>query len=281
MDKELISIGKMAQMSHLTVATLRLYDGLGLLKPKYKDPETGYRYYDIAQNARLDMIAYMKELGMSLTEIGSVLKKEDIVLIETILARKNEQLHRQMRALRSQHDAVERAIASIERYRKAPLKGVVVLEYIDRRYICGTACRTDFYKEGLRAFEGELVTLRKVLAERGFSRVHSYNIGTSIEKEAFISGRFVPKDVFVFVSPRDLRAMPEISVVDSSMYACIYLDSFEEETDYASRLLCHCKEQNWEICGDYFCEIMTEFNIFDDSRRSMFLRLQVPVRFDK
>lgn len=218
---------------------------------------------------------------MSLTEISSVLKKEDIVLIETILARKNEQLHRQMRALRSQHDAVERAIASIERYRKAPLKGVVVLEYIDRRYICGTACRTDFYKEGLRAFEGELVTLRKVLAERGFSRVHSYNIGTSIEKEAFISGRFVPKDVFVFVSHRDLRAMPEISVVDSSMYACIYLDSFEEETDYASRLLCHCKEQNWEICGDYFCEIMTEFNIFDDSRRSMFLRLQVPVRFDK
>ena len=94
MDKELISIGKMAQMSHLTVATLRLYDELGLLKPKYKDPETGYRYYDIAQNARLDMIAYMKELGMSLTEIGSVLKKEDIVLIETILARKNEQLHR-------------------------------------------------------------------------------------------------------------------------------------------------------------------------------------------
>lgn len=27
------------------------------------------RYYDINQNARLDMIAYMKELGMSLKEI--------------------------------------------------------------------------------------------------------------------------------------------------------------------------------------------------------------------
>ncbi len=280
MNEELISIGKMAQMSHLTVATLRLYDELGLIKPKYKDPETGYRYYDIAQNARLDMIAYMKELGMSLTEISSVLKKEDIVLIETILARKNEQLHRQMRALRSQHDAVERAIASIERYRKSPLKGVVVLEYIDRRYICGTKCRTDFYKEGLRAFEGELALLRRMLTERGLSQVHSYNVGTSIKREDFISGRFVPKEVFVFVSHRDRQTLPA-EVVDSSMYACIYLDSFEEETDYANRLLCHCREQNWEICGDYFCEIMTEFNIFDDSRRSMFLRLQVPVRFDK
>ena len=26
---------------------------------------------------------------------------------------------------------------------------------------------------------------------------------------------------------------------------------------------------------------MTELNIFDDTRRSMFLRLQVPVEFDK
>ena len=64
MQNELLSIGKMAEMNHLTVATLRLYDELGLLHPRRKDPDSGYRYYDIAQNARLDMIAYMKELGM-------------------------------------------------------------------------------------------------------------------------------------------------------------------------------------------------------------------------
>ena len=79
MEKDRISIGKMAEMSQLTVATLRLYDEMGLLKPKYKDPATGYRYYDIAQNARLDMIRYMKDLGMSLNEIRDVLEKEDIL----------------------------------------------------------------------------------------------------------------------------------------------------------------------------------------------------------
>ena len=64
MKNGLVSIGKMAEMNRVTVATLRLYDQLGLLTPRYTDPDTGYRYYDIAQNARLDMIAYMKELGM-------------------------------------------------------------------------------------------------------------------------------------------------------------------------------------------------------------------------
>ena len=281
MEKGLISIGKMAEMSRLTVATLRLYDELGLIKPKYKDPETGYRYYDIAQNARLDMIAYMKELGMSLTEISDVLQKEDVVLIETILAQKNEQLHHQMRALRAQHDAVERAIASIERYRKSPVQGTIVLEYIDRRYLWGVPCTVNFYEEGFRAFEQELVTLRKALMERGLSQAHSYNVGTSIDKDDFISGRFVPKDTFVFVGYRDQPSLPETVVVDSSMYACVYLDNFDAELDFASKLLSHCKEHNWTICGNYFCEIMTEFNVFDDSRRGMFLRLQVPVKFDK
>lgn len=281
MKDGLLSIGKAAEMSHLSVATLRLYDELGLLKPKYKDPETGYRYYDIAQNARLDMIAYMKELGMSLTEISDVLQKENIVLIETILTQKNEQLHRQMRQLRAQHDAVERAIASIERYRKSPEKGTVVLEYIDRRYLWGVPCGTDFYKEGLPAFEKELVVLRKALMERGFLQAHSYNVGTSIQKEDFIGGNFVPKDTFVFVGYRDQPNLPGTVIVDSGMYACVYLDNFDDELEYAQILLRHCKEHNRTVCGDYFCEIMTEFNVFDDSRRNMFLRLQVPVQFDR
>ena len=63
MKEDLLPIGKMAALNRVTVSTLRLYDEKGLLKPRYIDPQTGYRYYDINQNARLDMIAYMKELG--------------------------------------------------------------------------------------------------------------------------------------------------------------------------------------------------------------------------
>ena len=281
MKKRLLSIGKMAEMSQLTVATLRLYDERGLLKPKYKDPGTGYRYYDIAQNARLNMIAYMKELGMNLAEIADVLQKEDIVQIETILVQKNEQLHQKMRALRAQHDAVERAIASIERYRKSPAQGTIVLEYIDQRYLWGVPCTENFYQEGICAFEQELVTLRKALVERGISHALSYSVGTSIQKEDFSAGRFVPKDTFVFVGYRDKLSLPEVNIVDSGMYACVYLDSFDAELDYARQLLDHCGACGWTICGDYICEIMTEFNVFDDSQRGMFLRLQVPIKFNK
>ena len=70
-----ISIGEMAKINRTTVPTLRLYDSMGLLTPYYTDEETHYRYYDIKQNARFDMIQYMKELGMELKEI----KIEDLL----------------------------------------------------------------------------------------------------------------------------------------------------------------------------------------------------------
>ncbi len=279
MENNLLSIGKMAEMNHTTVATLRLYDEKNLLKPRYIDEMTGYRYYDISQNARLDMIAYMKELGMSLAEIQDVLEKEDITLIETILVKKNEQLYEQMRELKARHNAVERAIASIERYRKSPTKGTISLEYIDRRYTYGQPCTDNFYEKDIVAFEKELLSLRKTLSNQGFSQVHSYNVGTSITEENFLNEQFIPEDTFIFVNYKDKVNNPDVKVLDSGMFACIYLDSFDEEIAYAKKLLEFCKKQNWMISGDYICEVLTEFNVFDSEKRNMFLRLQVPVKF--
>mgnify|MGYP002672926218 FL=1 len=275
----LVSIGRMAEMNGVTVATLRLYDEMNLLKPRRTDPKTGYRYYDITQNARLDMIAYMKELGMSLAEIQDILEKEDITLIETLLVKKNEQLHEQMRELKSRHAAVERAIASIEKYRKSPTNGTVSLEYIDRRYTYGRPCRHNFYEMDADSFEEELMGLRQALVKKGFLHVHSYNVGTSITLANFEAGHFVPEESFVFVDHKDRDIVPGVKVLDSGMFACIYLDSFDEEIAYALKLRDHCRAQGWILDGDYICEIITEFNVFDSEKRSMFMRLQVPVRF--
>ena len=64
MESGLISLGKMAEMSQLSVAALRLYDELGLLKPKYKDPETGYRYYAPQQLEVFHVIETLRELDL-------------------------------------------------------------------------------------------------------------------------------------------------------------------------------------------------------------------------
>ena len=281
MKRNLLSIGKMAEMNQVTVPTLRLYDQLGLLKPRHVDGQTGYRYYDINQNARLDMIAYMKELGMSLKEIQGVLEAEDIALIEQILARKNEQIHEQMRALRLRHNAVERAIASIERYRKSPATGTIALEYIDRRYVWGIPCPENFYEKDIASYEQALMDLRRALLKKNCPQIHSYNTGTSITKENFVQGRLVADRVFIFTDQQAQACGLTASVVDSGMYACIYLDHYDDEIACAGKLLAFCRNNGYRIAGDYLCEVLTEFNVFDGDQRSMFLRLQVPVDFSR
>ena len=280
-SEELIPIGKMAAMNRISVPTLRLYDEKGLLRPRYTDPETGYRYYSIDQNARLDIIVYMKELGMSLSQIAQALQKEDISLIEELLSQKNEQIHQQMRQLKAQHDAVERAIISIERYRKSPATGTFSLEYIDRRFLWGIPCSYNFYQDDVHSYEKVLRELRLRLEERGFQQIHSYNIGTSILREDFLNDRFTADRIFIFASARDQSELAPLQVVESGMYACVYLDNYDDEVRYARLLHEHCREQGYRVSGDYICEVMTGFQVFDHDPRSMFLRLQVPVTFQK
>lgn len=73
MDLQKLSIGQMAELNHISEQTLRLYDKEGLLTPHFVDPSTGYRYYHIAQSAKLDLIQNMKVYGMTLRRIKSFL----------------------------------------------------------------------------------------------------------------------------------------------------------------------------------------------------------------
>lgn len=277
--EELLSIGKMAEINGVSIPTLRLYDKNGLLVPAYVDESSGYRYYTLQQTARLDVIAYMKELGMSLNEIKKVLEKEDVTIIEDILAQKNEQMHEQMRRLKERHDAVERAIAQIERYRKSPTTGTTSLEYIDRRYIWSIDCPVNFYEKDRNSYEEIVLALRKELLANGISQVHSYNLGTSIKQEDFESGRFLADKAFIFSDKSIEDHSGSVTTIDSGMFACIYLDNYDDEVEYGKQLLDFCVRHNYKICGDYLCEEMTEFHVFDENKRNMFLRLQVPVKF--
>lgn len=278
---QLLSIGEMAEANRVSIATLRLYDRMGLLQPCYRDEESNYRYYDIRQTSRLDIIRYMRNLNMSLAEIQTLLEKEDIMLIEQKLIEKNNQIHQQMRDLKAMHEAVERTIQSIERYRKSPASGTTSLEFIDQRHILYISCTENFYEQGIVAYEKAVHALRRELMKRNLPQLLSYSLGTSVKRDDFVRGALVADKVFIF-GDKHLRDYGEnIEVIESGMFACIYLDSFDEEAAGAARLLEYCRANRFVVNGDYLCEEMTELNLFDNSKRNMFLRLQVPVIFTK
>ncbi|WNM34925.1 MerR family transcriptional regulator [Streptomyces sp. Li-HN-5-11] len=72
MSGDMLTIGAFAKACRLSPKALRLYDELELLRPARVDPDTGYRYYAVAQLERARLVAWLRRLGMPLAEIRTV-----------------------------------------------------------------------------------------------------------------------------------------------------------------------------------------------------------------
>lgn len=64
--KNLLSIGELSKITGVHIKALRYYDSLGILKPAYVDPESGYRYYTFCQKAVVDAIQFCIDLNIPL-----------------------------------------------------------------------------------------------------------------------------------------------------------------------------------------------------------------------
>lgn len=74
---DLLSIGRFARLTGLTVRAVRFYGELGLLEPALVDEDTGYRYYAPAQLQRAAAIRRLRSLELSLDEIREILALND------------------------------------------------------------------------------------------------------------------------------------------------------------------------------------------------------------
>ncbi len=69
----LLRIGDLARLGGVSVRMLRHYHELGLLLPSSVDAKTGYRSYDSVQLGRLRRIVALKNLGLTLGQVGEIL----------------------------------------------------------------------------------------------------------------------------------------------------------------------------------------------------------------
>lgn len=82
----MLSIGRFADATGLTVKALRHYDEIGLLRPARVDPSNGYRYYDAAQIESAVTIRRLRALELPLDEIGALLEADGDTLRDRLAA---------------------------------------------------------------------------------------------------------------------------------------------------------------------------------------------------
>ncbi len=114
MDDELLEIGQFSAASGLTVAALRHYDEVGVLKPAEVDPKTSYRRYRRNQLAEAGIICQLRSVDLPIDEVRSVLRADDAGAVRDLLIRHQgrlaERAHTLERMIETSHTYLDRGV---------------------------------------------------------------------------------------------------------------------------------------------------------------------------
>lgn len=279
MDKVMdhITIGAMAKLNGVSEQTLRLYDKMKLLQPSDVNSETGYRYYNIKQCAQLDMIQYMKALGMNLIQIKECFEEKDLEKLREVLELQKKNIERQMVEMHYAKQAVERAIQSYRRYDAAPEEHTVVLEYIKERKVFCYDTKINCYSYGMDYYEHILRSLKKNYVLHDLPISYFCNVGSIMRKDYFQRREMWASEVFLFVED-DFKSEDGIEVIPEGMYLCMYCYGFNKEEESLRELMDYIYANNYEVINDCISEVLIEFPTFNHYERNAFFKLQVPVK---
>ncbi|MDJ0462654.1 MerR family transcriptional regulator [Streptomyces sp. H27-C3] len=123
----MFTIGDFARHGRVSVRMLRHYDATGLLRPAHVDPATSYRYYTAAQLARLNRVIALKDLGLTLQQVGEILdEKVSTEELRGMLRLRRAELAETVAAAAARLLQVEARLRSIESEGHMPSNDVIV-----------------------------------------------------------------------------------------------------------------------------------------------------------
>jgi effector-binding domain-containing protein len=123
----MFKIGDFSKLSRISVKALRYYDEIGLLKPVKVDQFTSYRYYSADQLPRLNYIVALKNMGLSLEEVATLINNDlTPSQMRDIFILKKGELQQRVSEEQRRLEEVEKLLKQIEKEGKMPDYHVVM-----------------------------------------------------------------------------------------------------------------------------------------------------------
>ena len=275
MKNSLLKIGEMAELNHVSTQTLRLYAKNKLLEPEYLDPKTGYRYYTLEQCAKLDLIRALKSCRLSLEQIAEILSLSSEELLLQALEEQTGALADEIYNLSVSRNNLSRVQKNLQILNTLPPFGQVFFEYVPERKIDVQNTDFDFFELGHEGYERMLRHMQNYLHENQLPPSYFINVGTLMEKEYFIKGTYSSHSAFIFVD----ELYPEkgsVRTLPQNTYMSVASDNIALESKYAKHLYEEIQRNEMMPCGDYLCEVLTQFPVHQ--AKQLIYKIQVPVQ---
>ena len=134
-----IGIGDFSRMTYLSVKALRHYHDIGVLEPAEIDATTGYRSYVPSQVGLAQLIRRLRDLGMPLDEVRTIVRAPDARTRDDALVahlrRMEEQLARTRQSVASLRNLLEQPNETIDVVRRdiPATSSLAIIEHVHAR----------------------------------------------------------------------------------------------------------------------------------------------------
>ena len=109
-----LTIGEVSKITGVSSKSLRYYDEVGILKPAYVHPETGYRYYSPKQLKTLDYISACIMMGIPLKDLKNYMNENGDLQFSEVLLKGKENVLRQREMLNLILHAINNSLQHLE-----------------------------------------------------------------------------------------------------------------------------------------------------------------------
>lgn len=278
--ENLLSISQMAKLRKVTTETLRHYDRIGLFKPAYIDPESGYRYYTISQYEKLGTIKELRQLGMGLEEIREYFDNRNVHKSMELLKKYHERLVREIQEKKALEKVIADKIAFMDGMRDMPEAGKIFEADLPERYVMTFGTMEQDKQEinyQLTHLEGHMDEMAPVLA--------SNRIGVYCDKQLCgLKEQLKPGDRFsvapFILCDKRYRKSRHFKKLPAGRYVCTYYNGLwatwaeilRQAADYLADN--HLKQEG------FFYQIYQVDITLTDNFGETLLELQIPVKRD-
>lgn len=274
--KNKFSIGQMSKLHNTSVKTLRYYDEIDLFKPIEVDPENGYRYYSVEQFKLLDIINYLKTLGVPLKDIKKQIATRDMNdFLETLYEHKKITANK-IRELEITQKKLEERITEIEQVKSLSEIGIPFVKEIDERTIIQL-------EEKILSFYDLELSLRELNRQfQGSASIFIGKVGLTLSEDRFERENFFEySSIFLILEEvekrRTIEALNLTTFIPKGLYACICFRGGHESTSkYIKALHAYVKGNNYRIEGDFIIRTIIDQFISNDEDEFL-MEVQVPI----
>jgi DNA-binding transcriptional MerR regulator len=262
----MLKIGDFSRLSQVSIKALRYYDEIGLLPPAHIDRFTNYRYYSVEQLPRLHRILALKDLGLSLEQVGQVLASEpDHQQIQAMLLEKQAEIEQRVSAEKLRLRRVEARLRQIEREEILPQHEVVV-KAVEPQTVATVRDVVPTYEAGEELFE----TLYGYLAAHGLTLYH--DVG------------YRERDVDMTVAAPIDRPLPDDDPVaittlpgTDTMLSVVHRGPYDTVSDAYRALMIYLESNRYSIAGPNRMLFLQGWGQTDDPA-AFVTEIQFPIR---